>query len=254
MRPLLARTLPEWLETWVQLEALSSLANFADLHPQAVFPEVHSQADPVFQAVGIRHPLIPYDHAVANDFSFANLGELALITGSNMAGKSTFLKTIGINLCLAYAGGPALAVSLHCRPFRLYSCIRITDSLADGISYFYAEVKRLRGLLEALEAADERPVFYLIDEIFRGTNNRERLIGSQAYVQALLGAPGVGLIATHDLELAGLAEQDQRALNYHFRDEVSDGRLAFDYLVRPGPSPTTNALKIMAIEGLPLLS
>jgi DNA mismatch repair ATPase MutS len=134
----------------------------------------------------------------------------------------------------------------------LYTCIRVSDSLADGFSYFYAEVRRLKGLLDALQTPNPFPLLYLIDEIFRGTNNRERLIGSRAYVKALVGAPGLGLLATHDLELAGLADRLPRASNFHFRDEVKDGRLAFDYRLRPGPCPTTNALKIMEMEGLPV--
>jgi DNA mismatch repair ATPase MutS len=138
-------------------------------------------------------------------------------------------------------------------PFRLYTCIRISDSLDDGFSYFYAEVKRLKGLLEAIQPGPSGlPLLYLVDEIFRGTNNRERLIGSRAYVKALIGAAGVGLIATHDLDLATLAENHPQVCNVHFRDEVAGGKLTFDYLLRPGPSPTTNALKIMQIEGLPV--
>jgi DNA mismatch repair ATPase MutS len=130
--------------------------------------------------------------------------------------------------------------------------MRISDSIVDGFSYFYAEVKCLRSLLDELRADDPLPLLYLIDEIFRGTNNRERLIGSRAYTRALIGAHGSGLIATHDLELAHLADVDQRVRNFHFRDEVRDGRLVFDYLIRSGPSPTTNALKIMELEGLPV--
>ena len=124
--------------------------------------------------------------------------------------------------------------------------------MTDGISYFYAEVKCLKALLESLEREDSLPVFYFIDEIFRGTNNRERLIGSQAYVQSLAGRPGVGLIATHDLELVHLADEISGIRNYHFTDEVTDGRMLFDYQLISGPSPTTNALKIMRIEGLPV--
>jgi DNA mismatch repair ATPase MutS len=122
----------------------------------------------------------------------------------------------------------------------------------DGFSYFYAEVKCLKALLERIRTAEEYPLFYLIDEIFRGTNNRERLIGSRSYIQALLGANGTGLIATHDLELAHLADNNRLAHNYHFRDRVQDGKLIFDYQLHPGPSPTTNALKIMELEGLPV--
>jgi DNA mismatch repair ATPase MutS len=170
-----------------------------------------------------------------------------------MSGKSTFIRTVGINLCLAYAGGPVNALEMQTIPFRLYTCIRINDSLVDGFSYFYAEVKSLKGLLDALKADPPGlPLLYLIDEIFRGTNNRERLIGSRAYVKALIGANSVGLLATHDLELASLAEDQPLAGNAHFRDEVCAGRLTFDYILRPGPTPSTNALKIMANEGLPV--
>jgi DNA mismatch repair ATPase MutS len=168
-----------------------------------------------------------------------------------MAGKSTFIKTLGINLCLAYAGGPVCARRLYAVPFRLDACIRITDSVTDGFSYFYAEVKCLKRLLEELKADNTLPLLYLIDEIFRGTNNRERLIGSRAYVKAVAGGNGVGFLATHDLELASLAETIPELSNYHFRDFVQDGRLVFDYKIRPGPCPTTNALKIMQMEGLP---
>ncbi|MBN1148979.1 MAG: hypothetical protein JXA78_17105 [Anaerolineales bacterium] len=250
-----AGCLPLWLETCTELEALISLASLADLHPDYTFPEIDPQARPIFQANGLGHLLIPPEQKVRNDFSVDGLGKIAVITGSNMAGKSTFIKTVGINLCLAYAGGPVDAAYLRCAPFRLHTCIRISDSIADGFSYFYSEVRCLKRLLEALRASDdELPLLYLIDEIFRGTNNRERLIGSRAYVSALIGARGVGFLATHDLELASLADESQQVHNYHFCDRVQDGRLAFDYLIRRGPSPTTNALKIMQIEGLPVES
>lgn len=251
LRPGLAEMLPAWLEACYQLEALASLANFAELHPDDCFPTLSPQSQPVFRARGLRHPLIACGKCVANDFDLTGMGELALVTGSNMAGKSTFLKTIGINLCLACAGGPVAAHSLRCQPFRLHTCMRISDSIADGFSYFYAEVRCLRALLDELQEETDTPLLYLVDEIFRGTNNRERLIGSRAYVKALLGAHGAGLIATHDLELAHIAEQDARLVNYHFRDEIEGDRLVFDYRIRPGSSPTTNALKIMALEGLP---
>lgn len=258
----LAGLLPAWLETWYELEALISLANFAWLHPDYGLADIEvgtpmtddgvQAAGFVFEAVGLGHPLIPDDRRVCNNFSIPTLGQVALITGSNMAGKSTFIKTVGINLCLAYAGGPVCAARLRTQPFRLHACIRITDSISDGFSYFYAEVTCLRHLLDALHSSDPRPLLYLVDEIFRGTNNRERLIGSRAYIQALAGGHGCGLIATHDLELAGLADNNPAIHNFHFRDAVQDGRLTFDYQIRPGPSPTTNALKIMALEGLPV--
>jgi DNA mismatch repair ATPase MutS len=144
------------------------------------------------------------------------------------------------------------AAELSLLPFRLFTTINVSDSLPDGISYFYAEVRRLKLLLDELKRADPYPLFFLIDEIFRGTNNRERQIGSRAYVEALAGGHGVGAISTHDLELVRLADALSEVTNYHFREEVQAGRLVFDYRLRPGPSPSTNALKIMQLEGLPV--
>ncbi|WP_162909654.1 MutS family DNA mismatch repair protein [Aggregatilinea lenta] len=246
--------LPRWLDVWFELEALGGLANFAYLNPDATFPALHGDpgAVPAFEAHALGHPLIPDAARVCNDFTLSAPGDLALITGSNMAGKSTFLRTLGLNLCLAYAGGPVIAASLRTVPFRLYTCIRITDSVTDGISYFYAEVKCLRGLLDALDADHAYPVFYLIDEIFRGTNNRERLTGSRALIAALGGKRGVGIISTHDLELVTLSETLPTLKNYHFTEHIEDGRMSFDYTLRPGPSPSTNALTIMRMEGLPV--
>lgn len=246
-----ARRLPDWLETLYQLEALISLGNIAYLNPGYTFPQLDPEATPVFQTKELGHPLIPPQGKVSNDFTVDDLGEITIITGSNMAGKSTFIKTIGINFCLAYAGGPVNARYFRASPFRMHSCIRISDSITDGFSYFYAEVICLKKLLERLDS-EGWPVLYLIDEIFRGTNNRERLVGSRAYLRSLVGYQGVGFLATHDLELAGLADESPKIYNYHFRDQVQEGKLVFDYQIRPGPSPTTNALKIMRMEGLPV--
>ncbi|MBZ0318295.1 MAG: hypothetical protein K8L91_17890 [Anaerolineae bacterium] len=248
----LAEKLPAWLEVWFELEAVCSLANFAYLNPAYTFPQISAKA--VFKAQAIGHPLIPHDHRVSNDFALGQVGQVVVITGSNMAGKSSFLRTLGVNLCLAYAGGVVCAGALEIGLFRLFSCIRVTDSLNDGISYFYAEVKRLKALLDALREDDPLPLFFLIDEIFRGTNNRERLIGSRSYIQALANGHGLGLIATHDLELIKLADENPHISNYHFREDIHDGRMVFDYRLRSGPSPTTNALRIMAMEGLPVES
>ncbi|MCB8984138.1 MAG: hypothetical protein H6659_09950 [Ardenticatenaceae bacterium] len=244
--------LPGWLDRWFELEALNSLATFAYLNPEAVYPTIHTGDGPLLAVTAVGHPLIPDAGRVCNDFRLNHLGDVAIITGSNMAGKSSFLRTLGVNLVLAYAGGPVLAQSFQARLFRLYTSIRVSDSVTDGFSYFYAEVRRLQGLLAALETEDERPLFFLIDEIFRGTNNRERLIGSRAFVRALVGGHGVGLIATHDLELVKLAEERTAVHNFHFRDDVVDGKMVFDYTLRPGPCPTTNALKIMQLAGLPV--
>jgi hypothetical protein len=248
--------LPAWLDTWYELEALNSLANFAYLNPHYTFPEVLRDVDPaggeVFAARDMGHPLIPEAVKVRNDFRIDSLGKVALITGSNMSGKTTFLRTLGANLCLAYAGAPVDAAGLRTIPWRLFTCIEVSDSLSDGISYFYAEVRRLKDLLDAVHSPHPRPLFFLIDEIFRGTNNRERQIGGRAYVRALAGGHGAGSISTHDLELVTLSDALPQVMNYHFQETILDGRMVFDYRLRPGPSPTTNALRIMEMEGLPV--
>ncbi len=189
---------------------------------------------------------------VVNDFSILKQGEIDIITGSNMSGKSTFLRTVGINLCLAYAGGPVNASLFQTSLFRIFTCIRINDSVTEGYSYFYAEVKRLRTLLTEVESDNSMPIFFLIDEIFKGTNNRERRIGSESYISALVGKKCLGLISTHDLELVTLEENLPDIRNYHFKEDVLDGQMVFDYQLREGPCPTTNALKIMQMEGLPI--
>ncbi len=250
-RVALAGLLPAWLDTWYELEALSSLATFAYLNPdETTFPEIVTDAT-IWEARALGHPLIPAAVRISNDFSI-HPGEVALITGSNMSGKSSFLRAVGVNMVLAYAGSVVLAESLRISPYRPFTCIRVSDSLADGFSYFYAEVRRLKALLDALESTDSYPLFFLIDEIFRGTNNRERLIGSRAYIQRLAtsGRSGTGLISTHDLELTALAGGN--ILNYHFTDRVEDGRMTFDYVLHSGPSPSTNALAIMRLAGLPV--
>jgi DNA mismatch repair ATPase MutS len=251
----LAKHAGAWMDTWFELEALSSLATFAHLNPSYTFPEFlagEGRQPAVFRARDLGHPLLLDSEKVCNDFAIPELGWVAIITGSNMAGKSVFLKTVGVNLAMAYAGGAANAQELETVLFRLFSSMAISDSVTDGISYFYAEVKRLKALLSALEQPHTLPLLFFIDEIFRGTNNRERLIGSRAYVRALTAKNGTGLISTHDLELATLADEGHQLANYHFRDHVEGDRMVFDYTLRSGPSPTTNALKIMQLEGLPV--
>lgn len=252
-----ATYLPVWLDIWLELEALNSLANFAYLNPDYGLPEIvpcvgQDDHNAPFRACDLGHPLIPQQQKVENDFSIDKLGEIDIITGSNMSGKSTFLRTLGVNLCLAYAGGPVNASLFQTSLFRVFTCIRISDSVTEGYSYFFAEVKRLKALLTAVESGDNMPVFFLIDEIFKGTNNRERRIGSEAYISALVGHNCLGVISTHDLDLVALADTLPGIRNYHFKEDVIDGEMVFDYILRTGPSPTTNALKIMQLEGLPV--
>jgi MutS domain V len=253
----LVARLPVWLHIWHELEALNSLANFAYLNPEYNLPQIDlyqnrdEHASP-FRACGMGHPLIPANQKVINDFTINKLGEIDIITGSNMSGKSTFLRTVGINLCLANAGGPVNANLLQTSLFRIFTCIRMNDSVTEGYSYFYAEVKRLRKLLTEVESVNNMPLFFLIDEIFKGTNNRERRIGSESYISALVGNNCIGLISTHDLELVTLEQKLPDIRNYHFKEDVVHGEMVFDYILHEDPCPTTNALKIMQMEGLPV--
>jgi hypothetical protein len=245
--------IPIWVDVWTELEALVSLANLAWLHQEYCIPDFQTGGPGgVLAAKGLGHPLIPCDRKVVNDFELGADKSIAIITGSNMAGKSTFLRTLGINLALAYAGGPVSASQFIVSYFRVFACIKVSDSLADGLSYFYAEVKRLKALLDSVNSNPDSVHFILIDEIFRGTNNRERRIGSQSYIRALAELPVIGAVATHDLELIRLEQEIPAVINYHFREDIVDGRMVFDYRIHKGPCPTTNALRIMEIEGLPV--
>jgi len=240
-----------WFDAFYELEALNSLATFAMLNPENNWPSFETNVDEFFNSKELGHPLIASDKRVRNDFIVQKDKDLFLITGSNMAGKSTFLRTVGINLILAYSGAPVCAKSFISGFFRVFSSINIIDSLDDGFSHFYAEVKRLRYLLDELEKTDEAPLFFFVDEIYRGTNNRERFIGSAAFLKEVAGKRGVGLVSSHDLELANLANEIPQLSNWHFVESIEDGKMTFEYKLRSGPCPSTNAVHIMKMEGLP---
>jgi DNA mismatch repair ATPase MutS len=242
--------LPLWLDRLAEVEAASALATFAYLHPSYAWPVPVDEA--AARASDLGHPLIPATSRVANDLRLEGCGSIQLITGSNMSGKSTFLRTVGINICLAQAGAPVCARRFEWSWTRPACCIRIDDSLDAGLSFFYAEVKRLKAILNAMQDRPAPPVLFLIDEIFKGTNNRERLIGSRAYIATIARENGLGLVSTHDLELTDLEKDIPSLVNMHFQETVAAGALSFDYKMRPGPCPTTNALRIMKLEGLPV--
>lgn len=250
--------LPAWLDILAEVEAASALSTFAWLHPDYGWPILnrpdHSGSKPsgYLAAVGLGHPLLPAARRVTNNLRLDEQIRILLVTGSNMSGKSTYLRTAGLNLCLAQAGAPVCAASFEFSWMQLYCSIRVEDSIEAGLSHFYAEVKRLKMILEATRDRRDAPVIFLIDEIYSGTNNRERLIGSRAYVEEMARTTATGLISTHDVELADVEEGVRTLTNVHFQETVTGGQLRFDYLVRPGPCPTTNALRIMALEGLPI--
>lgn len=246
------KSLPAWLEVRNKLEAFVSIANFAWLNSEYIFPEIKESSEISFSAEEMGHPLIAHKSKKCNSYRTNKLGGISIITGSNMSGKSTFLRTVGINLCLAYAGAPVDAKYFSTGMMRLFTCIKVSDSVIDGISYFYAEVRRLKKLVEEINSNEKYPLFFLIDEIFKGTNNIERLRGSRAMIKMLANKSGAGIISTHDLELVHLAEEISTISNYHFKEEIVDGKMVFDYTLRKGPCPSTNAIEIMRLNGLPV--
>lgn len=249
----LTELLPLWLDRVYELEALCALAEFAALHSDVTFPDVQEQgAVPLLVARDIGHPFLAEEYRINNDFTVEHRGAVALLSGSNMSGKSTFLRTLGINTVLALAGSAVAAKCLQLVPVRLWTSMAVSDSVVDGVSFFYAEVQRLKALLTEAQHEHDVPLLFLIDEIFRGTNNRERLIGGRSYIRALAATEAFGIVSTHDLELVQLANENPNIRNYHFREDVVNGIMRFDYKLHIGPCPTTNALKIMAMEGLPV--
>lgn len=247
--------LPDWILRLATIDAAMALATFAYLNPSYAWPHRRLEENAAglgISATAMGHPLIAHRQRIDNDLTLEGLGRVFLVTGSNMSGKSTFLRTVGVNVCLAQAGGPVCAESWTWSWLRIQTCIRVGDRLEDGLSYFYVEVKRLKNVLVAMADQDKVPVLFLIDEIFKGTNNRERLLGSDAFIRELTAGRGLGLVTTHDVELANLEKELTNFVNVHFQETVGDKELTFDYRLRPGPCPTTNALRIMAMEGLPV--
>jgi len=244
--------LPAWLETLFQVEALSALANFDWLFPGRPFPELVNEDRVLVEAIELGHPELPADRRVGNDYQLVGNGIVHLVTGSNMSGKSTFLRTVGVNLALARMGAPVCARSLRCTLPKIWTSIRIQDSLAEGVSYFYAEVRRLKQILEDI-AAGEGPVLFLLDEILKGTNSRERQIACKAMIDFLIAHGASGLVTTHDLELLALRDQRPEAIaSYHFQELTRDDKMFFDYKLKPGELTSTNALRVMRFAGVPL--
>jgi hypothetical protein len=249
LRAKLETVFPIWMDVIARIEVASALAQFADYNSEYIFPIQQHLFH--FEVEALGHPLIPKSKRILNDFSLTKRGTVALVTGSNMSGKSTFLRTVGINVCLAQAGGPVCAKNFSASLMRVYCSIRITDNLNAGLSHFYAEVKRLAQIIDAIKNETSPAVLFLIDEIFKGTNNKERYIGGIHFIKALTHGNAFGIVTTHDLDLTRL-EAHNTVINYHFCEEVSENQLTFDYKLRSGPCPTTNALYIMAMEGLPV--
>ncbi len=248
------KALPEWFSALQEFEVLSSLGNLTHNHPHWHFPTLTTSR--AIEAIGIGHPLIPRDQVVTNDISMPIQGHIKLITGSNMAGKSTFLRTLGINLVLGLSGSPVCATSLRLPQLQVYTSMRTQDALHESTSSFYAELKRLKVIIEAVEAAaqgiaQERPIFFLLDEILKGTNSVDRHTGAKALIHQLIEFKGGGLIATHDLELGALeAKADGAIENLRIEVEIQDGNLHFDYKLKKGVSQSFNATLLMQQMGI----
>ncbi|MCW8848509.1 MAG: hypothetical protein OQJ81_00915 [Melioribacteraceae bacterium] len=240
---------PLWLNTWNNLEAYCSLAGFAFLNPNYKFPEFNER-NQLIEAKNLGHPLIKYDCKIENDFSISDASLTNIITGSNMSGKSTFLRTIGCNILLANAGSVVNAEKFAISKFNLFTCIKVSDSVVDGISYFYSEVKRLKEIISFIKDTNANSLV-LIDEIYKGTNNIERVIGSKALIKYFSTENIYSVVSTHDLELVKIADELNKVKNYHFKEIIFEDKMVFDFKLREGPCPTTNALKIMKMEGLP---
>lgn len=231
-----------------ELEALCSLANYAWEQPDATFPELVPSA-PCYEAVELGHPLIPARDRVKNDLQLNDSIRLLMVSGSNMSGKSTMLRTVGINAVLALCGGPVCARELRISAFAIGTAMRFRDSLQQNSSHFHAVITRLRAVMQVQEG--DSPLLFLLDEILQGTNSQDRITGAQAVIRTLIDRGGVGLVTTHDLALTEIVDAlNSRARNVHFVDQLIDGRLQFDYRMRPGVVQTTNALALMRQMGL----
>lgn len=237
-----------WIDAVAELEALSSLASFAFENPDHVFPEMVEGA-PCYEGRDLGHPLLPAARCVRNDVVLGDPVQVLMVSGSNMSGKSTMLRTIGINAVLALAGAPVRASQLRLSPLSIGASIHIQDSLQGGASRFHAEITRIKQIVEL--TGSERPLLFLLDEILSGTNSHDRRIGAEAIIRGLVARGAIGLTTTHDLALTMMVEGlAARATNVHFEDHLEGGRMVFDYRMQPGVVTHSNALELMRAVGL----
>lgn len=234
------------LAVWHECEVLLSLSTLAVTQARTVFPVFLEGEAPRLTATALRNPLLPEESAVANDASLT--AGTTIITGSNMSGKTTWLRTLGMNAVLAWAGAPVCAAAFSLSPLALYTSIRVDDSLAEGMSTFYAELLRIKEMVAAERTG--RPLLLLIDEIFKGTNSADRITGARAALAHLTNAHSITLVSTHDFELCDLEVPGSRVRNAHFEEQYQDGKIAFDYRLRAGRCQTTNAVYLLRLVGI----
>lgn len=235
-----------WESTFDEWQVLVSLSSFE--REEQIHCDFQWQDELILAVENIRHPLIQPQSCVGNDFELGKGLKLGLLTGSNMSGKTTFMRTIGINQVLANVGVSPMASKYHSGPFLLYTSMRNTDNLGESVSSFYAELNRIKGLLSLTEAG--KPVFFLLDEILKGTNTSDRIMGSEALIRQLLETPAKGIISTHDIELSELAGSITALSNFSFHHDIRDNEISFDYKIKQGPCPNFNAHKLMELMGI----
>ncbi|MVM32504.1 DNA mismatch repair protein MutS [Spirosoma sp. HMF4905] len=251
--------LSRWFKALGELEALNSLAGFAYANPTYTTPDIVDD-EFLLDFTQASHPLLPPDRSVANSLTLSGAGQTVLITGSNMSGKSTFLRTIGANVVLALAGAVVSADRFWCSPVRVFTSMRTQDSLEESTSSFYAELKRLQtliGLTKPITSTDQSrlpqdrlPVLYFLDEILKGTNSADRHRGAEALIRQLHQTTASGFVSTHDLELGQLTDADNFVRNFHFQSDLHDGELVFDYKLRNGICESFNASQLMKAIGI----
>jgi hypothetical protein len=238
----------EWLDAVGEFEALTALAGYAFEHPGDVLPQFLEKG-PLFETEGMTHPLLPPEKAVRNDLKLGDELRLIVLSGPNMAGKSTFIRSVGVNAVLAQCGAPVRANAMRMSPLVVAASICVLDSLSGGTSRFYAEIRRLK-ITEDLSAGPV-PVLFLMDELLSGTNSHDRLEGTKLIVHSLIDRGAIGIVSTHDLALAEIpSTMDGRGVNCHFEDQLEDEKLIFDYKLKPGVVKTSNALALMRSIGL----
>lgn len=238
-----------WIAAIGQFEALCSLATFAFERPSATFPDLLNDRNPRIDARAMHHPLIAPAHSVPNDVRIGGDLRLWIVSGSNMSGKSTLLRAVGLNSVLAWSGAPVACDAMSISRLSIGASLRANDSLADNRSRFYAEIERLRDIVNL--SREGQPTLFLLDELLSGTNSHDRRIGAQALVRGLVERGAIGMVTTHDLALAGIAETlGPRAINVHFEDHIEAGEIRFDYHLRPGVVTRSNALELMRAVGL----
>jgi hypothetical protein len=233
-----------WMTSLGEFEALLSLSAYAYEHPGDTWPEF-VDGPACVHAVGIGHPLLANTTCVQNDISIGGDARVMLVSGSNMSGKSTLLRAVGLNTVLAMMGAPVRAGQLRLTAFQVGASIRVNDSLQEGSSRFYTEITRLRKLLDLTR--EPLPLLFLLDELLQGTNSQDRRIGAEGILRAFVERGAIGMVTTHDLALTGM---DASARNVHFQDDFTNGRIHFDYILRPGVATKSNGLELMRSIGL----